>query len=112
MSLDNLSECKSCGAHAAASLWMQFFGSIQQAQMHGEGPEFISAFMPGPTVLKVNACISCKEIKLSTDYMPEEIEALKEHAEKQKKRNQLAGDMGKLFGGLLGGQKPSENKGP
>ena len=105
MSLDNLSECADCGAHASATLWMQFFGSMQEAHNHGSGPDFMSFFLRGPMVLKVHVCLSCKNMKLAMNYTPEEEAAQKKYAEDMQKKNKTLGDMGELFGGLFG-KKP------
>lgn len=110
MSFDNLSECKSCGAHMSTTMWMQFFRSAQEAEMYGQGPEFLSVFTLGPIAFKVNMCFGCKEINLSTDYTAEEEAALQERAQRHQKKMKTVADMGKLFGGIFGGPKPGEQE--
>jgi len=96
-------KCSKCGVEAAAQAWIQIFGSLFAAQNHGEGPEFLSSFMPGAGVLKVEFCIACGSFSICKDYSPEELKELEAYAAKQKKRTQSSQKLGEQLGTILGG---------
>lgn len=108
MSMDNFVECSSCKAHTAAALWVRLYGSIDAAEMTGGGMDLFGALMPGPVVMKVEVCFSCKRFAPSTDYTEEEQKRLQKRNEEQKSKVESANKIGDLLGGIFG----KKEKGP
>ena len=102
MSLGNALECSSCKQHAAVVGWINLYQSFTQATM-SNGPEFLSAFVPGPLPIKVEICFLCGHfgVKESTE---EELKELEKYTEKSKKKREAGDNLGKLFGKFMGGK--------
>ena len=101
MSLDGFSECKTCKQHLAAVVWIQAFRSIDQAKMHGQGPDFLSALMPGPGMLKIELCWGCQIFRPCLEFTDEEKVELEKFKGEQQKRTEIGEKLGGLFGGLM-----------
>lgn len=98
MSLDQLHECTECKKHAALRLWIQVHASFDQARMSGSGPDFLSAMIPGPGMLKVEVCISCRSFRPLLEYTPEEEVAMVKYKEHNESKARTAENLGKFFG--------------
>jgi hypothetical protein len=98
MSLDALTECTECKGHSALRLWVQVYQSVELAQMGSQADGFISAMLPGPGLLKVEICVSCRTFRPILEYTKEEEAALQRYKELNDSKNRTAENMGKLFG--------------
>lgn len=96
--MGEFSECPVCHQKLAALLWIKVFSSVSHAKLDGQGPEFLSSFLPPSGLLKIILCMGCATIKPSTEFTPEEVAELKKHAEDGKKYEQSAEKLGKIFG--------------
>lgn len=81
MSLDDFSECPTCGEHTAAKMWMKLYGSMVHALISDVDPT-IASMGPGPLVIKVEVCFSCKRFVPSMDYTDQETAEMAEYNKK------------------------------
>ena len=100
MSLDNALECSACKQQTAIRGWIHLYATLTQATM-GKGADFLSAFVPGPGVFKVEVCLACLRFAPVLDYSEQELVDLEEYHEKQKKSMDAGNKLEKTFGGML-----------
>lgn len=98
MSLDALTECTECKGHSALRLWIQVYHTVELAQMGGQMDAFMSAILPGPGLLKVEVCVSCRTFRPMLEYTKEEEAALQKYKALNESKNRTAENIGKLFG--------------
>lgn len=98
MSLDGFLECKVCKQHLAATVWIQAFSSFVTAKMYGRGPDFLSALVPGPGLLKIEVCFGCQTFRPCVDITDEEKAEMEKYKLEQEKSAKTGESLGKLFG--------------
>jgi hypothetical protein len=98
MSLDNFVECPSCKQHTAARIWICVYGSLEHARATQSSPDFLSMMIPGPGILKMELCFSCKRFSPCLEFTPEEEAAIKRDNEQQQKTAAEGLKLKKLFG--------------
>lgn len=97
MSLDALTECTECKGHSAVRMWIRLYQSIELAQV-SHSDDFLSSMLPGPGLLKVEICVSCRTLRPLLDYTNEEKAAITKYKELNESRNRTAENLGKIFG--------------
>lgn len=98
MSLDALTECSECKSHTAMRLWIQVYQTVELAQMGGQADGFFSAMLPGPGLLKVEVCVSCRTFRPMLEFTKEEEAALQKYKELNESKSRTAENIGKLLG--------------
>lgn len=102
MSLDAMTECTECKKHSALRIWIQVFTALDLARLYGSGPpDFLSAFLPSPGLLKVEVCVACRTFRPLLEYTKEEEEAMRRHAADEKRKAEAAENLEKLMGRKL-----------
>ncbi len=71
---------------------------MELAQVSRNTDDILSAMLPGPGLMKVEVCVSCRSFRPLLDYTKEEEAALKKYKEMNESRNRTAENIGKILG--------------
>ncbi len=93
--------CSTCADKRMVRVWIQVFGSPQQAYSHGDGPEILSALGQGPGIMKFEVCYGCGSMRPCEEFTEEEDAAIKELSKTQQERSKVGETIGKLLGGTV-----------
>ena len=94
----DFSECPECQQKLFTRVWIHAFASLEQAQMAGPAPEFVSMLLPPPGLLKVEICMGCALFRPCVEFTDKEIELMKKHVDVQKQQAALSAPLASILG--------------